>query len=254
MGMKKQLVVTGIIVMFFSVGLSGCNEVSNNQPFDKTASNPPIIKSFNVIPNVISEGESSTLSWFIINATYVYIDNDIGTVSLTGSKVITPTKTTTYTITAQNSISSIYSTTQITVKIATPSVELGVSFSSRDDTFGNIRMITASRPDIPWNTILCILIDQTNGGNVSWIGNGDGRDCDGKVNYFCSDDGDGFLTSEADTHLPPNGGNVDSITFMNPVKSGCNEGLSPGNNYKFTMYYIPTNEIMGTVSWTQVRY
>lgn len=51
-------------------------------------------------PASIIRGGSSTLSWKVTNATTVVIDNGIGTVAASGSKVVSPAATTTYAITA----------------------------------------------------------------------------------------------------------------------------------------------------------
>jgi len=239
----RKLAILLIALMVVSVCfLSGCNETSNNNSQDTIGSNPPIIQSFNVIPNVIFEGESATLSWSVQDATYIYIDNGIGVVSSVGSKVVSPTFTTTYRLTAQNSDSSVYSTTKITVEIETPSVEFSVSFSDWDDTYCGIKIKSVSETNIQWNVIRCSLEDETNGESVSWTGNSEGQSCDGKLNYFCFDNGDGFLTTN------------DIIAFMEPADTGCYEGVKPNHDYKFTMYYVPTDEIMGSVSWTQIRY
>ena len=58
----------------------------------------PITSS--VVPDTISLGESSTLSWSAPLANSVIIDHGIGTVPVDGSITVTPTETTTYTITA----------------------------------------------------------------------------------------------------------------------------------------------------------
>ena len=62
---------------------------------------PPIINSFTANASTIYRGESSTLSWDIDDATSASIDMDIGSVShTTGSQDVTPSMTTTYTLTA----------------------------------------------------------------------------------------------------------------------------------------------------------
>ena len=99
--------------MLLVVGLSGCGEETN-----KTA-NPIIINNFGVSPTYIELGETANLTWDITGATTVSIDNDIGTVGLTGTRIIQPTQNTTYTLTASNSTASITATTKIIVNEAT---------------------------------------------------------------------------------------------------------------------------------------
>jgi len=79
----------------------------------------PIINSFLADPPSIIEGESSTLSWSVTDATTVIIDNGIGSIALTGITTVSPIITTTYTLTASNTAGSIIASTTITVDPAT---------------------------------------------------------------------------------------------------------------------------------------
>lgn len=79
----------------------------------------PIIVSFLANPTTIMEGESSTLSWSIsVNCYSATIDNGIGSVALEGATTVSPTKTTTYTLTATNSVGTV--TESVTVHVLTP--------------------------------------------------------------------------------------------------------------------------------------
>lgn len=62
----------------------------------------PIIESFDADPSVIRPGGSANLSWSIIGATQVAIDQGIGTVGLKGVRSVSPSKTTVYTLSAVN--------------------------------------------------------------------------------------------------------------------------------------------------------
>ena len=75
----------------------------------------PIINSFLANPSIITVGDSSTLSWSVIGATSVTIDNGIGSVALTGTTVVSPTTDTTYTLIATNSAGSV--TESVTVYV-----------------------------------------------------------------------------------------------------------------------------------------
>ena len=75
----------------------------------------PIIHSLSADQSIITEGESATLSWEVTNATSVSLNQEIGTVALCGSTSISPTSTTTYTLTAINSAGSSTATVTITV-------------------------------------------------------------------------------------------------------------------------------------------
>lgn len=75
----------------------------------------PVIHSLSADQSTITEGESATLSWEVTNATSVSLDQEIGTVALSGSTSISPTSTTTYTLTAINNAGSSTATVTITV-------------------------------------------------------------------------------------------------------------------------------------------
>jgi hypothetical protein len=62
----------------------------------------PVIEFLEAKPVVINQNEVSTLSWSVIGATEVKIDHDIGSVTSIGSTKVSPSETTTYTLTAIN--------------------------------------------------------------------------------------------------------------------------------------------------------
>ncbi|MBI4912223.1 MAG: hypothetical protein HY823_05760 [Acidobacteria bacterium] len=79
----------------------------------------PVIASFAANPATISSGQTSTLSWSVTGAATLSLDRGIGTVTGT-SRVVSPTSTTTYTLTAANSLgASVTATTTVTVSSPT---------------------------------------------------------------------------------------------------------------------------------------
>jgi hypothetical protein len=60
----------------------------------------PIVINIDVNPAVINSGASAALIWSVSNANSVSIDQGIGSVPLTGNKLVSPSDTTTYTLTA----------------------------------------------------------------------------------------------------------------------------------------------------------
>jgi hypothetical protein len=106
--MKKQFVIIGITLVLIIVGFSGCI----NAPKELT---PFSIVSFGVEPSIINKGEFANLSWVVLNASSVSIDNGIGTVTLTGTRIIKPNETTTYILTALNETTTKSATATITI-------------------------------------------------------------------------------------------------------------------------------------------
>jgi len=62
----------------------------------------PVIESFHADPVAVSPGSASNLSWSVIGASLVEIDQGVGEVALKGSRQVKPLETTTYTLTVIN--------------------------------------------------------------------------------------------------------------------------------------------------------
>ncbi len=82
-----------IVVALLAGGLIALNIYSS--PF-------PIIESFKASPIVINPGGISNLSWEVIGAEMVRISPGIGGVGLKGSRQVSPSTTTVYTLIAIN--------------------------------------------------------------------------------------------------------------------------------------------------------
>lgn len=79
----------------------------------------PVIESFTISPTTIVPGQSATLSWgAVVGAERAEIDNGIGGVATPGSIQVTPSTTTTYTMTAI--CSNKVRTAQVTVNVVAP--------------------------------------------------------------------------------------------------------------------------------------
>jgi hypothetical protein len=85
----------------FSVSLPALSVVTftgNGEPIENADVN---IDSFTVSPAWIAPGSKAMVSWSVVHASSVAIDNGIGAVSAKGSRTVSPSSTTTYTLTAQ---------------------------------------------------------------------------------------------------------------------------------------------------------
>ncbi|WP_306591895.1 RHS repeat-associated core domain-containing protein [Geothrix sp. 21YS21S-4] len=67
----------------------------------------PVISWFTASPGTIYQGDGSTLSWGVSNATGLTLDQGIGSVIGTNSRWVSPSGTTTYTLTATNSLNGV---------------------------------------------------------------------------------------------------------------------------------------------------
>lgn len=81
----------------------------------------PIINSFTAAPSSIIAGQSTTLSWNTLNANSLSIDKGVGTVS-GESVIVTPTQTTTYTLTASNTSGVVTKFLTVSVASAGPNL------------------------------------------------------------------------------------------------------------------------------------
>ncbi len=105
---------------------------------------PPVIISFSANPTSIISGNSSTLSWQTTGATSVSINQNIGAVSLDGTRNVSPTTTTTYTLTATNSSGSSTATVTVTVGAALPVID---SFTANPTS-----IISGNSSTLSWQT------------------------------------------------------------------------------------------------------
>jgi len=102
---------------------------------------PAQVEEFEADPETIAEGEESTLSWHVNNATNVSIDKGIGTVTAVGSVDVSPTETTTYTLTATGGGST--ATAQVTIEVEEPELEI-VFFEADEDAVPSGDTVTLS--------------------------------------------------------------------------------------------------------------
>lgn len=109
--MKKLFFLSLII---FSVFFQQCKKT----PTTPEIPTLPTINSFTASSSAITCGELSTLSWNVSDATSVDIDQGIGSVPSSGSRDVSPTKITTYTLTARNDDGQSTKNCTVTVSVA----------------------------------------------------------------------------------------------------------------------------------------
>ena len=108
--MNKHLIVIVTAMLLLVVGLSGCTDIDFGEVTQFS------ITTFNVEPSLIEAGDTANLSWVVMSAQIISIDNGIGNVSNIGDRIIMPTETTIYTLIAKNGTKTITATTEIIVK------------------------------------------------------------------------------------------------------------------------------------------
>ena len=147
---------------FILLTLIGITLFTNGAIFNTL--NPPTVKSFNVNPPSITQGQTATLQWDVSGAESVSINQGIGATSSVGTKSVAPSTSTTYTLSATNAAGSTTSSAKVMV---TPK-----SLPVITDFTANPGSITAGQSStLQWNVTgaTSVTIDQGIG-NVSSTG------------------------------------------------------------------------------------
>ncbi len=112
-------------------------EVSTTASVQVTPGQVPRILRFTASPPEIGLNSQSTLVWQVENADQVTISG-IGSVDSQGSSVVSPTETTTYTLTAKNQFGEVAATAVVTVRVRTtnraPVADAGQGFVTVEPT------------------------------------------------------------------------------------------------------------------------
>ena len=110
---------SGAHTIYFKVqdnnGVWSAEAVWNNVTVYGELAGLPVINFFYADPENIISGSSSTLSWDVSRATAVHIDKGIGYVSASGARVVSPSTTAVYTLTASNEAGNITASAQVVV-------------------------------------------------------------------------------------------------------------------------------------------
>jgi hypothetical protein len=91
----------------------------------------PIMINLTVNPGVLQSGGSATLQWSVAGADAASIDQGVGDVPLIGNRIVSPTQTTTYTLSARNAGGSVNKTVTIAVN---PTIN--ATFDANPSTIG----------------------------------------------------------------------------------------------------------------------
>ena len=100
-----------------------------------------VIGDFSSNPSTINSGGTSTLLWNVTGATSVSIDQGIGQVDVAGTRIVSPTTSTLYTISATNSAGTVtrsFLTVVNSSSSASPSPGTGIAVSIVPDESGSI--------------------------------------------------------------------------------------------------------------------
>jgi len=130
----SRVVLTAALVA--AVFTFGCSKKPVQQTAPATPPPPPAAQptvTLQATPTSINRGESTTLNWSSTNATQLSISPSVGSVAPEGSSKVTPTDSTTYTITASGPGGNADASVRVTV--AAPQTTAPATNSSLDEIF-----------------------------------------------------------------------------------------------------------------------
>lgn len=116
----RGAILTAMLVFAF---VAGCGKKTVTAPPTPPPPPPPAAKptvSLQASPTSINKGDSTTLSWTSTDATQLTISPDVGAVTAQGSTKVSPSDSTTYTITASGPGGSADSSARVTVSAPPP--------------------------------------------------------------------------------------------------------------------------------------
>jgi len=116
----RGAILTAMLAVAFA---AGCAKKPAAAPPPPPAPPPPASRptvSLQASPTSINKGDSTTLSWTSTDATQLTIAPDVGAVTAQGSTKVTPSDSTTYTITASGPGGSADSSARVTVSAPPP--------------------------------------------------------------------------------------------------------------------------------------
>jgi hypothetical protein len=76
---------------------------------------PPVVNSFYANPNVVNPGGSTTLYWTTTGGSSATLNPGFGNVDVNGSRSVSPSTTTTYTLTVVNNAGSTFANATVTI-------------------------------------------------------------------------------------------------------------------------------------------
>jgi len=116
----RGAILTAMLALAFA---AGCAKKPPAAPPPPPPPPPPAARptvSLQASPTSINKGDSTTLSWTSTDATQLTISPDVGAVTAQGSTKVTPSDSTTYTITASGPGGSADSSARVTVAAPPP--------------------------------------------------------------------------------------------------------------------------------------
>lgn len=165
--MKKYLIYLCLFLILLMSNFSGCIDELNN---DTTKDSEKFsIVNLNVEPSIINKGEKVILTWEVVKAKSVIINNGIGSVDIKGSRTIYPHESTSYQLNAMNDTKIITARVDLTViENISDSIDFERDINitpymtiTKDDYFNNLRIVNIEE-GVKWSYINITATDGIN--------------------------------------------------------------------------------------------
>lgn len=117
---RRFWAVLALLVVALLSPITACT-ATPQAPVSAPRADKPVVTSFTASASSINAGQPVTLSWNVTGAKSVAIDPGVGAVSANGTKQVSPSATTTYTLSATNDAGGTVSAVKVTVlQVVTP--------------------------------------------------------------------------------------------------------------------------------------
>jgi peptidoglycan-associated lipoprotein len=138
---RRNRILVSVLLVFALIDVTGCKKKVTPPPaaIAPTVVVPAPTAQIIATPTVITEGGSAVLNWSTTNATSASIEG-IGSVPTSGTKTVTPTYSTSYSLQAKGSGGTANATVRVTVNPAPP-VAAAYSPSAEEEFRANVQDI-----------------------------------------------------------------------------------------------------------------
>jgi hypothetical protein len=146
-GSVCKTLAAAVLVLAFSAA-SFAQDPQGNPPKGFPLGPPAKILSFTAEPSTIQPGQSVTLKWAVVNADRITLDQGIGIVATRDSRTVTPSETTTYTLSAVGRGGADKMSLTVTVAGTTPAPASATSASAGNPAAMPIPHMPDGKPDL----------------------------------------------------------------------------------------------------------
>lgn len=204
-GLLSSTAYSYTVLAYDSAGNTSSQSSSASATTQAPAPSSPVISSFTSSPSSITSGGSSNLSWNVSGVISISISGGVGSVTpvTSGSTTVSPSVTTSYTLTATNAQGSVTAQTTVTVSVGGSTYYISPSGSD-----SNTGLSTAS----PFKTFSKAFSSLPAGGTLIMM---DGTYTSGTTGLI------NIIDGSSNSDVPPNGISASQRTTIRALNQGA---------------------------------